>query len=432
MKSEHLKSCQVETPHKIVELAWKIARERRMEKKFGKVVDLGAGDARFAKPTDFYKSYVGIEFDQQKTRGLSLPSNARIIEADAMTWGDAGYDLCIGNPPYIRHHNLDAGWRSDVLKDMDERSGIRLKKTANLFVLFLAQALIKTKHDGLVVQVIPFEWVTRPSARELREFIIKKGWSVSVYRFNSDIFPTVLTTASITIIDKSKIDGNWEFGEIGTNGEIRILEQPSGHSTTVLEYGVRKADIFAQRGLSPGGQEIFVLTEEERLHFSLKKRIDVIPCVTTLRGLPAEVSVLDLTNFQRYFIETGSRCWLIRSDKDLISEQLQNYLAAVGNKWEKYSTCTIRKIWYRFVPHAIPNVLFSSGFVGKTPKILVNSVKAIAVGSVYGVFVGRYSVIDIADQLREFDFSERVVSHSNNLKKVEVRQLNTVLAELNN
>jgi predicted RNA methylase len=429
MKSEHLRSCQVETPHSVVDLAWKFARNLRTSGKFANVIDLGAGDARFAKADFAYGRYTGIELDGRKTSDIKLPKNAKVIVADAMEWNGNGYDLCIGNPPYIRHHNIDSQWRSNALERIHERSGVALKKTANLFVIFLMEALLRTSDDGAVVQIVPFEWVTRPSASEVRDFITAQKWNVSVYRFNVNIFPTVLTTASLTIIDKANRQGVWKFGEIDANGEISVRAEPSGNTSKVLSYEDRSDQLHALRGLSPGGQDIFVLTEEERLHFALKKNRDVVPCVTTLRALSSEIHVLDRNAFQKYFVEAGRRCWLIRSDKEKLSSELEHYLASVGDRWN--STCTVRNVWSRYRPHPEPHILFSSGFVGRTPKIVVNLVNAIAVGSVYGVFSSAgHTYHKIAAELRAIDFAKRVVGHSNNLKKVEVRQLNAVLAQL--
>lgn len=433
MKIEHLSRCQVATPPEIVDLLWQLALERRPGRFFSRVLDLGAGDARFARVQHAYQSYLGLELDNKKAQAAMLPAGAKLRVADAMKWNEGGYDLCIGNPPYIRHHNLDREWRTKVLDRFGKQANVRLKSTANAFVLFLLQALLKTADDGLVIQLVPFEWVTRPSAKELRDYIDRQGWRVSVYRFNAEIFPSVLTTASISIIDKNSTSGGWDFGEIGKDGNIKRLDYPSGSSSAVLPYEKRTSSLFGLRGLSPGGQDIFVLTEQERLHFSLQKRRDVTPCVTTLRHIPAEMQELDSDAFKSYYIEAGKRCWLIRSDKKDVSEELQTYLDHVGDRWKKYSTCTVRPTWWRYRPHPKPTLLFSSAFVGKSSKVLINSAGAIAVGAVYGIIADNKKATaahKIAKRLRQYDFRQRVVSHSNNLKKVEVKQLNAVLAEI--
>lgn len=402
---------------------------------FESVLDLGAGDGRFSHVKGIYGHYTGIERDSKKVDTAQLPPNARLVVADALAWKEGGFAVCVGNPPYIRHHGLDNDWRNVALESIVRDGGPQLKKTANAFVIFLTQALLRTRADGLVAQVIPYEWVSRPSASELREYIRANGWDVSVFRFESDIFPTVLTTASITIIDKASQHGEWKFGFITREGEIRYSGRASGTSSHVLSYKNGDPTCKGIRGLSPGGQDIFVLTEEERLFHSLRKGVDVRPCVVSLRAIDETVDRLDKKSFDKLFVQRGAKCWLIRSDKPRPSLQLQRYLDGVPEpSWRRYTTCANRRLWWQYKPHPKPGLLVASGFTGKRPKSLVNEIGAIAVGSVYGVLFEPATEAAIVQRvfegLRAYDFGRRLVHHSNGLKKVEVRQLNTVLAEL--
>jgi hypothetical protein len=430
MKQRGLKRCQVETPPQIVDLVWKHALRRRAGK-FEKVLDLGAGDGRFGNVRNRFGRYLGIELDSSKTKLAALPKNAKLNVQDAFELSGDTFDLCIGNPPYIKHHDLGARWHARVLRRIQSESGVKLKATANAFVLFLMQALLRTKPTGLVVQLVPYEWVSRPSACELRKYISDKRWNVHVYRFSAAVFPRVLTTASITVIDKSSRAGKWTFGEIGTDGKERLTIGPSGSRMKVLSYAQRATSAYALRGLSPGGQEIFVLTEERRLALSLKKKRDVVPCVASLRNVPSSLEELNEATFQDHYIDAGKPCWLIRSHAKVLSSELGAYIKHIGDAWKAYSTCTERVNWWRYKPHPAPDILLSSGFVGRAPKIVVNAIGAIAVGAVYGVFVDKSQTPKmIVGKLSRVNFRSRVVGHSNNLKKLEVRQLNGVLADI--
>lgn len=433
MKNQHFDRCQVSTPPDIVALLWKLALQSRKDTSFKAVLDLGAGDARFASSASArYDRYDGIELDHHKFAQIALPEHAKVTYGDALRWTRTVYDLCIGNPPYIRHHHLDAGWRREALDHLAAQSGVRLKSTANIYILFLLQSLLRTRHDGLVVQLVPFEWVTRPSASELRTYIQDQGWDVQVYRFDRDIFPRVLTTASVVIIDKARKSQRWRFGTIDRDGSIQTTARPSGSARDVLPYTPRCENVYAMRGLSPGGQKLFVLSEQERLYHSLKKGRDVSPCVTSLRRVDELATNLDRNTFERYYIRSGAKCWLIRTDRAKRSPELIGYLETLGTRWKKYATCTKRKDWAAYKCDPAPALLVSSGFVGKSPKIIVNDIGAIAVGSVYGIhtLMQFKSPENVVARLRAYDFRARIVHHSNNLKKLEVRQLNTVLHRL--
>jgi predicted RNA methylase len=58
-----LSHSQVDTPQDVVSLFWKIAH--RYRERFTDVLDLGAGDGRFAIGGS-YKQYVGLEIDKRR------------------------------------------------------------------------------------------------------------------------------------------------------------------------------------------------------------------------------------------------------------------------------------------------------------------------------------------------------------------------------
>lgn len=430
MKSEFLGTCQVATPIDIVEKMWEIAKSHR--KHIRGVLDLGAGDGRFAR-FGKYEHYLGVEIDKSRLPNTPLPNKAKITNTDAFSRWSSDFDLCIGNPPYIRANRLDREWRERVISELKNRTGAKFLYTANLFVYFLTLALLRTKPDGLVIQLIPFEWVSRPSAKGLRDYIQKNKWHVDVYRFNQDVFDRVLTTASITIIDKSRADGGWSYFELNRDFSSTEIPHPSGSEQMVLPHSDRHESAHALRGLSPGGQDIFTLTEHERLLHGLEVDKDVCRCITSLKPLPKSVESLTTTSFNNYYVDTGERCWLIRSDKESHSKQLQGYLKSVGDAWKKYSTCTERSKWYQYRIHPVAPLLVSSGFTSFGPKIVKNTAKVVALGSVFSILAkGENRISLLNKKLREIDFEKQVVSHSNNLKKIEIRQLNSVIISVLN
>lgn len=287
-------------------------------------------------------------------------------------------------------------------------------------------ALLKTREDGLAALVVPYEWVSRPSAKGLREYISRNRWNVAVYRFQMPIFAGVMTTASISIVDKSKRDGRWQYHDIDPNYRIVKRHGITGAKEGVLDYAKRGA-IWGLRGLSPGSQRIFTLTEGERIRAGLNRR-DVVPCVTTLRRAARDLRTLSRAAFEKHFVRTGAKCWLIRSYEESRSVRLNAYLVAVPEKDRQTYTCQNQSPWFNYQPHPVPQMLFSSGFTRFGPKVLVNSVGARAVGSVWGIHAThRLPLRRLQTYLLKINFENRVVAHAKTLKKVEVRQLNAVL-----
>ena len=430
--SLYLDRCQVDTPDNIVSKVWEIVHERRSAR-VGKVVDFGAGDGRFAK-VEHYLQYCGYEIDPRRSPQGALPKRATLLHQCAFSETVDDADVCIGNPPYVRNQDLPTGWRQQVADSLFARTGVRLSGLANAWQYFFLLGMASTKRDGLVALVIPYEWVSRPSVQDLRDFVKRHGWDVRVYRLRDETFDRVLTTSSITIVDKRTSAGRWQYFEEKQQGGFRALPSVTESADGAVYYLKRsemeKPQIFAKRGLSPGTQRVLVLTEGERVRCGLRMHADVVPCVTTLRHLAADCTVISDHVFNKDFRLAGLKCWLIRTDRRP-SARLRDYLSNVPQDEYQTSTCVNRDEWWRFTMPEVPPLLAATGFRGERPKIAINSINARAVGSVSGIYgVPSRKRRPFVAAFQELNLSDRIVPHSNGLKKLEIHQINTLLEEL--
>jgi len=424
----YLDRCQIATPKEIAEWAWQMVHAIK-DGKFKSVLDLGCGDGRFSLYGK-YNNYKGVEIDQSHSVVSRLPENAVITHDCALLSSFSGHDLCIGNPPYVRHHDMDNQWREAIVSHLGNDAGVDLDQRGNAFLYFMLKALLSTTEKGLVAMIVPFEWVTRPSSAWLRNFIDGNNWKVSVYRLPEGVFPGVLTTASLSIIEKSSNVGGWDFYNVDSGFNINKLKSASGTNCKVLSYERRLSDLYAQRGLSPGTQKVFCLNEEDRLHNRLRIGRDVVPCLTSTKSMPSDVKVLTEKVFDQHFVKKAMKCWLIRSDKKL-SKQLGMYLDNVDLKDRSTATCLNRDVWYKYNYPGVSELLFGTGFVRFGPHVLENHIGAVALGSVGNVFIknGKSKRV-IANHLRSVNFERRVVNQSGRLKKIEINQLNSILKKI--
>lgn len=424
--ASYLDKCQVDTPQNVVVAIWDMLG--KLNRSFKTVVDYGAGDCRFSSHGT-YDSYTGYEIDAARLPIGNLPANANVKHECALSSTEGQFDLCVGNPPFVRHHDIDKTWYENACKILEKDLGFRLDRRSNAFLLFLAKALLATKHDGVVALVIPFEWVSRPAARGLREFIQENKWEVRAYRFTEDIFHGVMTTASLTIIDKSKKSGKWSYFSIDEKFKVRKQKFVSG-DVEIFEYARRTEENFAQRGLSPGGQDIFCLSEGQRIHNQLIKGVDVVPCVTTMRHWEVDVKSLTEHKFQEQYVNTGMKCWLLKTWEEP-SSRLMNYLNSISKKDRDNYTCNQRSVWWKVPPHSPPDVIYSSAFVNSAPKFLLNAVGAVAVGTIQGIHnVKKKHQGKLHEVLSKTNFAARVVAHSGKLRKIEVGQMNKIVFDI--
>lgn len=424
----YLDRCQIETPLELVDKVWQCVMQHRQ--RVGDVIDFGAGDGRFAAKGD-YKKYTGYEVDPLRWSKAQLPKNAKLIHRCAFSSRLRGADLCIGNPPYVRNQDLPEGWRQRAARVVRQRTGVDLSGLANAWQYFFFLALSSVNDRGLVALVIPYEWVSRPSSKKLRDYINSQGWGVTVYRLPDMTFGRVLTTASITLVDKRTRDGKWTY--LAQHGnEIQKKRFAGGNKAKVLEYerATKNSPLKAKRGLSPGNQKIFTLTEAERAELGLKIGRDVIACITSLKPIPHSCATLSAKTFSRYYRDAGRRCWLLNVSKET-SFELNAYLANVPAVDRGTATCKLRENWWEFSMPKIPSVLVATGFRGKGPKAVVNAIGAHAVGSVCGIHGPSASFAkEIARKIRNTEVASKIVAHSMGLHKLEINQINALLMRL--
>lgn len=423
----YLDRCQVDTPQPLVKKVWDVIDKSRSH--IGKVVDFGAGDARFAR-YGIYDSYVGYEIDPSRCSLKDLPGHAEIVNACAFSEEIHDADLCIGNPPYVRNQDLPEGWRQQAAATVERRTGVKISGLANAWQYFFLLSLASTRDDGLVALVVPYEWVSRPSSATLREYIRAQGWGVSVYRMHDKTFDGVLTTSSITVVDKAVDKVPWRYFRENDDGSFSPMKSASGGRLRLLPYERNDgAKIAAKRGLSPGTQEYLTLTEGERARCGLKRNVDVVPCITSLRMIEDDTGALTEATFLAEFVASGRKCWLVRTNRTP-GARLQRYLDSVPEEGRQSSTCTGRPIWWKFSMPSVPALLMATGFRGR-PKVMINEIGAVAVGGVCGIHGASVKQAKkIADALRSEDYDGRVVSHSNGLLKLEINQINALLRSL--
>jgi hypothetical protein len=425
----YLDRCQVDTPGDIVSLVWKEVAERRPS--VGSAVEFGAGDGRFARAGNF-RQYLGYEVDAERC-SASEDLGRRLVTRCAFSHTAQDADVCIGNPPYVRNQDLPVGWREMAAAEVQRRTGVTLSGLANAWQYFLMLALWSVTDDGLVAMIVPYEWVSRPAAAPVRDYLNEKGWGVDVYRLPDATFADVTTAASLTVIDKRSSAG-WRFFEMGADGSSRRVKAATGTDSDVVAYS-SVSDLslpVARRGLSPGTQQVLTLTEGQRVHSGLHIRRDVVRCVTSLRSVPADLECLTRDVFDEHLLGVGAKCWLIRTDRDPSSRQ-KAYLDNVDPSLYQTVTCKNRESWWRFsMPQRTPEILMAQAFRSAAPKAVLNQVSAHAVGGVAGVYnIDPDSAARFIRALALADLPNRLIPYAKEMRKLEINQINALLAETN-
>jgi SAM-dependent methyltransferase len=178
-----------------------------------RVVDPGCGSGRFLFETArrFPQAELhGVETDptaailcRANLAVLGLANRAQVHLSDFREFrlpdGAAGPTLFIGNPPYVRHHQIEPAWK-DWFADEVARLGLRASKLAGLHVHFFVATLRASRPGDIGVFITAAEWLDVNYGSLLRNLLLDGlgGRSITLIDPVAMPFPDAATTAAIT------------------------------------------------------------------------------------------------------------------------------------------------------------------------------------------------------------------------------------------
>ncbi len=177
-----------------------------------RVIEPGAGSARFLVEAAhrFPKAdLVAVETDPlaalMARANLASVGAARRAEVTLADFRTAtletidGRTLYIGNPPYVRHHLIEAKWKS-WLKENALRRGCRASSLAGLHVYFFLAIARWAKAGDYGALITAAEWMDVNYGQLVRDLFLDRlgGQSVFVIEPSAEPFPGTLATGAIT------------------------------------------------------------------------------------------------------------------------------------------------------------------------------------------------------------------------------------------
>lgn len=177
-----------------------------------RIVDPGAGSGRFtlAAGEAFPKAQlVAIEMDplaalmlraNLSVRGWSnratvLTEDYRKIKLPRC----AGMTAFIGNPPYVRHHDISASWKDWYASEL-ATLGIKASALAGLHLHFFLKTRLLAKDGDVGAFITSSEWMDVNYGSALRHLLLDElgGVAMHVLEPTVEAFPGTATTAAIT------------------------------------------------------------------------------------------------------------------------------------------------------------------------------------------------------------------------------------------
>ena len=227
------------TPCEIVSsiVAWVAGRGQP-----SRIVDPGTGSARFllaAGRACPRASLVGVEIDplaalvaRANLTAAGFDNRSRIVVGDyrRAALGDCGGTTAyLGNPPYVRHHQIDQAGKQ-WLAESAARLGLSANGLAGLHVHFLVATALHARPGDIGSFVTSAEWLDVNYGRLLRELVATQLGGVSIHVIDPEAnpFDDAATTAAVTCF------------EVGTTTTtIRMQRVPDATALGTLAGGRR-------------------------------------------------------------------------------------------------------------------------------------------------------------------------------------------------
>ena len=200
----------VYTPATIVEAMLRWAAGRVVP---ARVVDPGAGTGRFtvAAGRMFPQAALhAVELDpvaailcRGHVAAAGLSEQAMVTVKDYRDWDiqplpEGQCTLFIGNPPYVRHHQIEPQWKRWLVTE-SKRVGLHPSMLAGLHVHFLTATVTKARQDDVICFITSAEWLDVNYGRMVRELFLNGGGGCRLVLIEptAEPFPGVATTAAI-------------------------------------------------------------------------------------------------------------------------------------------------------------------------------------------------------------------------------------------
>ena len=204
-----------------------------------RIVDPGTGSGRFLAAAAYrfpQANLVAVESDPvaalmlratAATRGFEERLSVKVTDYRRIRLPRIeGRTLFIGNPPYVRHHDIAPRWK-DWYARTAARFGIRASKLAGLHVHFFFKTRTLAREGDFGAFITAAEWLDVNYGRALRELLAEELGATALHVLNPAVaaFADAATTAAITCFEVGRRSRDIRVRAIDTRAALNDLSQ---------------------------------------------------------------------------------------------------------------------------------------------------------------------------------------------------------------
>jgi adenine-specific DNA-methyltransferase len=272
-----------------------------------------------------------------------------------------GFDVVIGNPPYVQLQNL-----GDISKVLSKQSFLTYSKSGDLYCLFYERGIEFLKNNGTLSYITSNKWMRAGYGKSMRKFFLDKTKITKLIDFgDSPIFENATTYTNILIGSKSSNDKKYQLkvwdlsyavdeqitliellksnehyrSQFGENSFLIIKESDLIIKTQVEKIGTPIKDwvVSISYGLKTGFNEAFIISNEEKEELLKKDPRSIELLKPILRGRDIKRYDADYKGYWMIIAHYNSSK-LIEKNYPAIYDRLKGYKKELSNRGQ----CTNR------------------------------------------------------------------------------------------
>ncbi|MDQ3691513.1 MAG: methyltransferase [Chloroflexota bacterium] len=399
------------TPPSIVEpmIRWTLERDP------DRIVDAGCGSGRFALAAARLKPslpLIAIDTDPVATlltrAALAVvgAQAASVVQADYTTFEAdviAGRTAYVGNPPYVRHHELSRDakvWAAAA----GERLGHRVSGLAGLHALFFLATALQAKPGDVGCFVTSAEWLDVGYGSIVRKVLLNGLGAVGLDLIEPTAvaFDDAMTTAVITCFEAGvepqevplRVAGDpFELGRLGQGQLVSRQALQDANRWSPLVHGrnhIQTAGLVplgqvarVHRGVVTGANDFFVLTRARAAELGLEPWCR--PAITRGAEVRSAGSVLRETSERRVVLDVPHG--VDRAAHPALDRYLRSGERGPSAISARYITSR-RRPWWRMGLGASPPIVASYMTRG-TPAFAINPDGLVVINIAHGIYPSR-------------------------------------------
>jgi len=421
-----------------------------------RVVDPGAGSGRYllAAASCFpHAQLVGVELDPLAALMLranvavrGLTKRATIVVQDfrlADLAPVAGRTLYLGNPPYVRHHDIDDSWKQ-WFAGSAKAYGVKASKLAGLHIHFFLRALQLAKPGDVGAFITSAEWLDVNYGSTLRRLLAEGlgGVAIHVLDARARPFEDVATTAAITCFKVGEQSDGLRVRSVETlealnglsKGEIVPWEraQTAARWSPLFRPGRSIPEGYVElgelcrvhRGQVTGGNSVWIAGD----HAADLPDSVLMPAITKARDLLSAGEQLSSPEALRRVIDIPADLDSLDGDAKLAVERFLKWAKAQGAD-DSY-IAKHRRAWWA-VGLKAPAPILSTYMARRAPAFVRNLCDARHINVAHGLYPRQTltdsTLVNLATWLRTNVITEDGRTYAGGLTKFEPKELERVL-----